>query len=334
MRKAKIKALEYYLPDQTLTNQNLSDDFPEWSVKKIEEKTGIVNRHIAAAEECSSDLAYKAAVQLFAAGACDPLHIDYILLCTQSPDYFLPTTACLLQHRLGLSTRVGAIDYNLGCSGYVYGLGLAKGLIETEQAENVLLLTADTYSKFIKRDDKSVRTLFGDAATATLVHGKDAAEQFIGPFVYGTDGSGARELIVEKGGMRDLAIHGHEEDRPQEKPALYMNGPQIFNFSIKTIPQLVYEMLNKTGFTINDIDWFVFHQANTFMLEYLRKKINIPSERFVISMRDFGNTVSSTIPIALKLMDNEKKLVSGNTIMLVGFGVGYSWAAAILRWSA
>src|SRR5579871_2693795 len=166
---AAVTATEYHLPAEVLSTESLTAEFPEWSVEKIEAKTGIRERHIAAPGECASDLAVAAARKLFEAGACQPAEIDYVLLCTQSPDYFLPTTACLLQERLGISTNAGALDFNLGCSGFVYGLGLAQGLIATGQAENILLLTAETYSKFIDPEDRSVRTIFGDAAAATLI---------------------------------------------------------------------------------------------------------------------------------------------------------------------
>src|SRR6185436_14441853 len=193
--QATISAIEYYLPDQVLTTSALAAEFPDWSVQKIEEKTGIHNRHVAACDECSSDLAVSAAQRLFDSGVCRPEAIDFILLCTQSPDYFLPTTACLVQDRLGIPTTAGALDFNLGCSGYIYGLGLAEGLISSEQASNVLLITAETYSKFIHPLDKSVRTIFGDGAAATLLQAVDAERPLIGPFVYGSDGSGGPNLI-------------------------------------------------------------------------------------------------------------------------------------------
>ncbi len=172
--KAAIRAIEYYLPEKAVTTEQLSAEFPEWSVQKIDEKTGIQVRRIAGEDECSSDLGVAAAQKLFESGACAAHDIDYVLFCTQSPDYFLPTTACLIQDRLGIPTSAGALDFNLGCSGFVYGLGLAQGLIESGQAANVLLLTAETYSKFIHPRDRSVRTIFGDAAAATLVSAVEA----------------------------------------------------------------------------------------------------------------------------------------------------------------
>ena len=338
MKRAVIREIAYYLPESVLTNEQLAAEFPDWSVKKIEEKTGIAERRIAAAGECASDLAVCAASKLFSTGCCGPGQIDYLILCTQSPDYFLPTTACLIQARLGVPTRAGALDFNLGCSGYVYGLGLAKGLIETGQAENVLLLTAETYSKFIHPGDRSVRTLFGDAAAATLVQAVSAedGDEYIGPFVYGTDGTGWKNLIVPTGGMRAPRSNGEaktdEQGNVRSPDNLYMNGPEIFAFTLGAVPKCVCSLLEKSGKTIDDIDLFVFHQANQYMLEFLRKKLKLPGEKFYLALRYSGNTVSCTIPIALRDAIEKGKLLPGNLVMLVGFGVGYSWGATLVRW--
>jgi 3-oxoacyl-[acyl-carrier-protein] synthase III len=342
MNSAAIISIEYYLPDGLLTNQMLASAFPEWSVDKIMEKTGISSRHIVREEECASDLGVRAALKLFENNGCKPQEIDYLLFCTQSPDYLLPTTACIIQDKLGIPTSSGALDFNLGCSGFVFGLGLAKGLIETGQAKNVLLITADTYSKHINKGDKSVRTLFGDGAAATLLRNlvrPNETDASIGPFVYGTDGSGHKNLIVPTGGMRHAkttvsAVEQCDENgniRSQDN--LYMNGPEIFNFTIASVPKAVHDLLHCSGKSIDDIDCFVFHQANQFMLEHLRKKLKVPSEKFFTSFKNYGNTVSSTIPIALRDAIAEGKLKSGDLVMLVGFGVGYSWGATLVRWS-
>jgi 3-oxoacyl-[acyl-carrier-protein] synthase-3 len=305
-------------------------------VEKIDDKTGIRERHIAAPEECSSDLAVAAARKLFDSGACRPDEIDFVLLCTQSPDYFLPTTACLVQDRLGIPTTAGALDFNLGCSGFVYGLGLAEGLIASGQARNLLLLTAETYSKFLHPRDKSVRTLFGDAAAATLL---TASEQpSLGPFVYGTDGAGAPNLIVPAGGMRqartaETAIAKEDDsENLRSQDNLFMAGGEIFNFTLSAVPKSIQALLERASLSFEQIDLFVFHQANRFMLEHLRKRLKIPAEKFQVSMAHCGNTVSSTIPIALKEAQREGRLKDGATVMLVGFGVGYSWGATLLRW--
>ena len=335
--KAYIKAIEIVLPEAVLGNEELAAQYPGWTADKIQSKTGIVQRHIARPDECSSDLAVAAAHKLFSSGVCQPAQVDYVLLCTQSPDYFLPTTACLLQDRLGLPTHCGALDFNLGCSGFVYGLGLAKGLLETGQARNILLFTAETYSKFIHPADKSVRTLFGDAGAVTLVSAVESSEELIGSLVFGTDGSGAKNLIVPTGGMRHRDTSASEliEDESGNARAinnLYMNGPEIFNFTLRAVPDTVARLLAQSGRSLEDIDLFVFHQANQYMLEHLRKKLKVPIEKFCISMSHSGNTVSSTIPIALKQAQQTGILLPGQVVMVVGFGVGYSWAGAIVHW--
>jgi 3-oxoacyl-[acyl-carrier-protein] synthase-3 len=338
MLQAAISAIEYFLPERVVSTADLSAEFPEWSVEKIDDKTGIRYRHIADPDQCSSDLAFEAAQQLFASGACAPESIDFVLLCTQSPDYFLPTTACILQHRLGIPTTAGALDFNLGCSGFVYGLGLAQGLISSGQASRILLLTAETYSKFIHDRDKSVRTIFGDAAAATLVKAVDSDAPFIGPFVYGTDGRGGPNLIVPTGGLRrprtvesGTAV-SDKSGNVRSQDNLFMNGAEIFTFSLAAIPSCIGQLLEKASITSDDIDFYVFHQANRSMLEHLRIRIGIPEEKFAVTMSHCGNTVSSTIPIALKHAVCEGRIRSDSNVMLVGFGVGYSWAATLLRW--
>jgi 3-oxoacyl-[acyl-carrier-protein] synthase-3 len=339
--KISIRAIQHYLPENTVTNEALAAEFPEWSVQKIQSKTGILERHIAAPGECSSDLGYLAAKRVFDSGACTAEQIDFLLFCTQSPDYFLPTTACLLQDRLGIPVSAGALDFNLGCSGFVYGLGLAQGLLRTGQATRLLLITAETYSKFIHPGDKSVRTLFGDAAAATLIEAVPG-EGDTGPacFVYGTDGRGGDNLIVPAGGFRiprDAAtaeVLPDDSGNVRSRNNLYMNGAEIFNFTLAAIPESVHRLLDRAGRTLDEVDLFVFHQANQYMLEHLRRKLGIPPEKFVLCLSHCGNTVSSTIPIALQQAADDGKLHDGQLVMLVGFGVGYSWGATLLRWPA
>lgn len=331
--KAYIKLVSYYLPFQQLTNDIISGEFPEWGIEKISSKTGINCRRISAADEFSSDMAVHAAEKLFVEHNIDKNSIDFLLFCTQSPDYFLPTTACILQDRLGLKTSIGALDFNLGCSGFVYGLGLAKSLVVAGMAKNVLLITSETYSKFIHPKDKSNRTIFGDAAAATLISA-ESGEFEIGNFVYGTDGAGAENLIVKNGGMRhpieSAEDFGDDYGNISNNNNLFMNGAEIFNFTSESIPKLTNEILSKSDLTLDEIDMFIFHQANKYMLNHLRKKIGIDPEKFFISMEHCGNTVSSTIPIAISDALTQNNLNNVRNIILEGFGVGYSWAACNL----
>jgi len=333
---AAIKAISYYLPPRVLSNADINAEFPEWSIEKIAEKTGILERHIADADTTSADLGVESSLHLFREHGVDPASIDFVMLCTQSPDYFLPTTACLMQDRLGIPTSAGALDFNLGCSGFVYGLSLARGLIDSGAAHNVLFITAETYSKFIHPLDKSVRTIFGDGAASTLITATADAAPRIGPFVFGTDGRGGENLIVPTGGMRRHAtgLSPDQEDgegNTRNDDSLFMNGGEIFQFTLQRVPRLVDELLAKAGLEKDDIDLYVFHQANQFMLDALRKKLKLPSERFYVSMAHAGNTVSATIPIALADAMAAGRLRAGHVAMLVGFGVGYSWAGCIAR---
>jgi 3-oxoacyl-[acyl-carrier-protein] synthase-3 len=334
---AKVKDIAMYLPQEVLTNADLAEIYTEWPVDKIYGKTGINERRIASVDQTAGDLAYEAATRLFEQGQIAAGDVDFIILCTQAPDYILPTTACILQDRLGVSKQAGALDINLGCSGFVYGLSLAKGLIETGAACCVLLLTADTYSKYINPMDKSVRTLFGDAAAATAIVATEESGEVIGPFVFGTDGSGAKNLIVEAGMYRLPRSYETAKELTDEsgnirsRDNLYMNGAEVMAFSLKEVPKAADALLLKAGKTKEDIDLFVLHQANKFMLEALRKKMKTPPEKLPILVDDCGNTVSSTIPIALYKLRKQGSLKAGHQLMLIGFGVGYSWAACLLN---
>ena len=335
-QSAQIKDIAVYLPNTVLTNDDLADLFPDWSSEKILEKTGISERRIASEHQTAGDMAFEAARNLFIQGKVVPKDVDFIILCTQAPDYILPTTACLLQDRLGIPRHAGALDINLGCSGFVYGLSLAKGLIETGSAQCVLLLTSDTYSKYIHPLDKSVRTIFGDAAAATVIVAKDDTNPSIGPFIFGTDGGGADNLIVRSGMFRhsrnDVNNINNTDDSSNATSFdnLYMNGAEVMSFSLTEVPRAVDNLLIKASKLKNQVDFYVFHQANKFMLEALRKKIGLQNINFPILMNDVGNTVSSTIPITIFKMREKGMLDSRSLLMLVGFGVGYSWAACML----
>ena len=328
--RAFIKDIAYYLPEKIITNEELIKDFPEWNVEKVASKIGIQKRHLVADGETATDMAVKAAEQLFRSERTKREEVDFVLFCTQSPDYVLPTSACIIQNRLNLPITVGALDFNLGCSGYVYGLSLAKGLICAGIAKNILLLTAETYSSYIHPLDKGNRTIFGDAATATIISTEGIGE--IGNFSLGTDGSGAENLIVRTGASRNpdrkQDLYMDENGNPHSSDFLYMNGSEIFNFTLESVPLFVQDTLMKNKIEQSEIDLFVFHQANKYMINYLRKKLGIEEKRFFIYLTNVGNTVSSTIPIALCEAQKENRLVG--RILLAGFGVGYSWGGVLL----
>lgn len=329
--KAYIKTIDYYLPQKILNNEDLISEFPEWSVDKITEKVGINKRHIAAENETSADMAVVAANKLFNQGI-DKNSIDYILFCTQSPDYYLPTSACIIQDKLELSKNIGAVDFNQGCSGFVYGLSLAKGLILGNIAKNVLLLTAETYTKRLHPKDKGNRSIFGDAASATLISTDGFAE--IGEFALGTDGSGAENLIIKTGGTRNPEkankTEFDEDNNPVSPDHIFMNGSDIFSFTVKHVPLLVKSVLEKNAVSQEDIDLFIYHQANKYMLDFLKKKSKIEDSKFYLCLSEVGNTVSSTIPIALYEALKDKTIKNNNKVLLAGFGVGLSWAGCVI----
>ena len=334
---AVLDAIEYMLPERTESIEEIAARFPNWPLEKIAERTGIRARHVAGPDECASDFGVIAATRLFEQTAVDPDTIDFLIFCTQTPDYLAPTTACIVQERLGLGTHIGALDINLGCSGYIYALGVAKALIESGQSKRLLLITADTYSKFVHPGDRSVRSLFGDAAAATLLSDRDGG-QTIGPFVYGTDGSGAQDLIVPASGMRrrpaddqTAEVYTDRHGNTRSDQNIYMNGRAVINFTLREVPRAVHQLCDKAGLSLNDIDAVIPHQASATVLEGIRKRLELSPERFVVCMEDIGNTVSCSIPIALKRAVDRGQVKPGGLVLLVGFGVGLSWGATLVR---
>lgn len=330
---AFIKAISYYLPEQVVTNEELVKEFPEWSVDKVAQKVGVDSRHLAAPDETAGDMAEKAARKLFEEYHIDPKSIDFLMLCTQSPDYFLPSTACVLQDKLGIPTSAGAFDYNLGCSGCIYGMAMAKGLIAAGIAKNVLLLTAETYNKYLHPSDKSNRSIFGDGAAACLISTEGFSE--IGEFSLGTDGSGANHLIVKTGAARTREATGNSvedaEGHVWRDDYLYMNGSAIFNFTLDAVPAMMKQVLEKNDMEKDDVDYFVFHQANKFMLNTIRKVCVLPKDKFYVNLAETGNTVSSTVLIGLKDCIDKGIIKKGSKVMVSGFGVGLSWGGTILK---
>lgn len=333
--QCEIKEISYYLPKDILSNADCAKEYERFSEKKIANKVGIEQRHIAAENQFVSDMAVAAAEKLFAETDCNKEDVDFLILCTQSPDYKLPTTACLVQEKLNLRKEIGAFDMNLGCSGFVYSLGIAGGLIHAGMAKKVLLIMSETYSKLIHPKDYSVRTIFGDGAAAILV--QESKEEKIGEFIFGTDGSGAERLIVPAGGSR-IPISAEtkklmeDESGIRTKENLYMDGSNVFIFSVEIMEKMYHQLLEKYKITLDDIDLIVPHQANKYILEYARKKLEIPSEKMYENLKHVGNTVSASIPIALKMAEKEGRLQKGDRVMLLGFGVGYSWAGTVITY--
>ena len=329
MKYAAIGSIAVHFPERLETNDDLQLEFPSWDMDAIYEKTGILQRHIAAEGECASDLAVAAAEKLFSEYGIDRQSIDFILFCTQTPDYPLPTTACLIQDRLGLRTNIGALDFNLGCSGYVYGLSLADGLIRTGSVSRILLLTGETYSKYIVASDRSLRTIFGDAGAATLIEAHD--EPSLGGFQYGTDGRGANTLLVAKGGARPAATAIKPRHRHRWPSDLYMDGPSLISFTVGAIPKVVDSILKSAGVPREDIDLYIFHQATRKLLTMLHETLNLDESHLPISLQNYGNTVSCTVPILIKELRASGRIKPQAYNLLMGFGVGWSWAGCVWR---
>ena len=335
---AAISNFSVYLPKRTRTNQEISEQFPEWDVEKIANKTGIESRHISAENELSSDMAVSVGKKFFQEHAITRDEIDFLIICTQSPDYNFPNTACIVQDALGLSKNTGGLDFVQGCSGYIYGLALASSLVDSGIAKNILLITSETITKFINDQDKGNLTLFGDAASATLVSSTNSTKSGVPKhFVLGTDGSGGKNIIMHRGAMRNPDFMDGEVSKDQygnvfDKNYLYMDGPEVFKFTLFTVPKLINDVLSKSSLSNDDVDLYIFHQANGFMLEQLRKALRIPKEKFHFCLRTTGNTVASSIPIAIQDAQEKGLIKKGNKILLAAFGTGYSWGACIVEY--
>ncbi len=313
-----IRAIGTYLPEQIIGNDELIERF-EWDRTFLEDKLGIHQRHIAAEDEGAADMGVAAAEDLFAkAPALQREDVQILIVCTQNPDYGLPHTSALVQDRLGLPTTTACFDIGLGCSGFVYGLAVVRGMLETLGLDNALLVTSDPYSKVIDPADRGTSPLFGDGAAATWIT-REGAGGVIGEFSFGTDGSGARNLIVEPDA--------------EGRRCLSMNGRSIFEFMLSTIPADVDRVTAANGITPDDVELFLLHQASNHMLSYLVRRMALDPARVPIRIRDTGNLVSSSIPFLIAELAREGAL-AGKTTLLSGFGVGLSWASTIVRFDA
>jgi 3-oxoacyl-[acyl-carrier-protein] synthase-3 len=306
---------------------------PPGELKKISAVTGVTRRHLVARGVCASDLCLAAARRLLNEAALPPESVDALIFVTQTPDYLLPATACVLHGRLGLSPSCAAFDVNLGCSGYVYGLWLASSLV-LSGARRVLLLAGDTISRVVSPDDRSVSVLFGDAGTATLLESSPDAPPI--HFELGTDGAGFENLIVPAGGFRkpispETGLRSEREgSNVRCDQDLYMNGSEIFAFTMKVVPGLCQAVLQQAGWSMEALDAVVMHQANRFMLQHLGR-LRVAEQKVMLSLQNYGNTSSASIPLAItdRLRDHLSK--QSAKLLLAGFGVGFSWAAAAVE---
>lgn len=316
-----LNSVEFYLPQKFEYNRNCLKHLTKNKSSKILEKVGINKRYLVDHKTTTIDLAIKSSSKL---SVSQKNKIDYIIFCSQTPDYIIPSSSCIIQNRLKLKTNIGAIDLIQGCSGYNYSLSLAQSLIDSKQANNILILTSDTYTKFIDKGDLATRLIFSDAATCSIISNKINSKSFkILDHSRGTDGSESNAFILPKFGSKNFG------SKSMRDHFIHMDGSKIFNFTIKTIPEFIKKFLDKNKISIKQVDHFIFHQASLFILNKLREKLEIPEYKFHINIKDIGNTVSSSIPISLKL--NKKLFKKNQKILLVGFGVGLSWSSTLLE---
>jgi 3-oxoacyl-[acyl-carrier-protein] synthase-3 len=330
----RITGIASAVPDKIVTLREEAEIFGDAEIEKISATTGIRERRIAPAGICTSDLCFEAAVRLLAHLKADRNSIDAILLVTQTPDYFLPATACSLHGRLGLSSECAAFDINLGCSGYTYGLWVGSHLIQSGAASKVLLLAGETSSRPVNQRDRSAKPLFGDAGTATILESDGNA----GPirFLLGTDGTGQNDLLIPAGAFR-LPTCAHtqevfvgEDGNPRRLIDLHMDGSAVFVFTLDRVVPLVKESLLNAGWQPQDIDAVIFHQANEFMLKHIAKATKIDWGKVPCSLSQFGNTSSASIPLTMTTKLAQGGIIPAGKYLLAGFGVGLSWCSVTI----
>lgn len=316
-----IDAIEYYLPEIVIDNEFLARKCA-LDAKFTEEKVGIKERRIAKSNELTSDMAVSAAELLFKNNNINKNDIDLLVVCTQNPDYRLPTTACIVQDKLGLKKDIIAFDVNLGCSGFVYSLPIVGNFVKTGMAKNALLILSDEYSKIIDYKDKNTASIFGDAASAVLL--KPCEDGFgVIDVSLGTDGSGAPALIAYNTGI------AKDETK---RPYVFMDGLEIFKFAVKVIPPNLRELLSRNNLEPTALKYAFFHQANKYIIKEVQKRLKLHDEQVIIDMENVGNTIQSTMPIALKNVMNKYLLSKGDLISFSGYGVGLSWGSVLYKW--
>ena len=336
MTRVCLAAIEYALPQRIVTNAELAVEFPDWPFERLETRTGVWKRHIAAPYETALDFAYEASDQLFTSGPISKDDIDAVIFCTETPDYQIPQNSALLHGRLGLSTRVLSFDVNLGCSGYPYGIEIARSLVVSGAATNVLFATADTYSRLINPGDRATRILFGDGGAVTVLRETTNGSGILDSKL-ATAGAEYERFIVRAGGARNLRTPMTSEARRDRSgnirtdEDIEMDGFGVLYYFNSVVPVSVKELLNRNGFTADNVDAFVFHQASAAALDALQSQLNIPDEKMVRDMADTGNLVSASIPVALKRAQNSGRINQGDLIVLCGFGVGLSWGINLVR---
>jgi len=330
-----ISDIEYHLPNILLTNTQIKKSHPSWDVDKISLKTGVYNRHISEQGETAYDLSVHAVKKLLNNSNIRKEDIGGIIFCTQSPDYIMPSNSFLIHKEFNFPSNVWCFDYNLACSGYIYGLAIARGLLDTKMANHILLINADTYSKYINSDDRSTSLLFGDGSAASILTFCD--EDSLLDIALASDGSAYQSFYIPAGGIRtpysdNTSIEIQDiVGNFKSKENIHMDGKKVFNFISKTVPIQISNLLKKNNLEINDISQFIFHQASMFTIDALINTLGLDISKCFINIENIGNTVSASIPIALKNAIDQGKIKKGDIILLSGFGVGLSWGTTLLK---
>lgn len=333
---ARIARIEYTVPDKIVTNDDLQRAHPEWKMEHVARKTGVLTRRIATRDELASDLAFRAATKVLDEGGKD--EIDGLIFCTQSPDQIMPPNATLLHARLGLPNSVAAFDITLACSGFVYGLAIAKSMIDSLRMRSVLLVCGDTYSKYIHPEDRSALTLFGDGAAGALVD-RSTAQSGILDFVLASDGlTGGDKFMIKAGGLRtprsettglgrrDIAGNVRSDE------TIYMDGAAVLAFARREVQPTVHHILRRNNMRLADVKLVLFHQASLYALNILSEQLDLRPDQTFCNITHLGNTVSASLPILLKDAQSASRLERGDIVLIVGFGVGFSWGACLMRW--
>lgn len=336
-KTSRIVALSYEVPERRLLHAEMQQRFGSDVADKIAVSSGIVERRVVDDSQCASDLAYEAAVALFDKTNIPRESIDLLVYATQTPDYLLPTTACILQRRLGLRTAIGAFDVNLGCSQVVYSYAIAHSMIVAGMARRALVMTGDTVSRIIHPHDRTVVPLFGDAGTATVLDASEDTDGFR-DFLLGTDGAGADALIWPTSGLREIrttqtaVAEADSTGAIRRRDDMFMDGAKIFLFTLKTVPDVVRTLLKRNELSVTDIDMFVFHQASELIVTSAAKRLGIQSHQLHFKLHDVGNSGGSTVAVALTDACLSGRIKPGMRVVLVAFGVGLSWGASLLVW--
>ena len=325
---ARIAGVVSCVPSQQLTNEHFAQTFGQSKVDDVIKMIGVQTRRWADQETSTRDLCRHAGERLLTQLDWDPTTVDALIFVSQTPDFRLPASACALQADLGISTSCIAFDINLGCSGYPYALWLGMTMVQTGAARRVLLAVGDTISKIVDPNDRATALLFGDAGTMTAIEAGDDSDS--AHFVLGSDGRGATNLIVPQGGFKDYSLTNDARLVGKDPACLYMDGGEIFNFTLRSIPPLVARTTEFAGASLDEHDFFLFHQANMFMLKHLAKKSKLAPEKTPMNIDQYGNTSCASIPLLMTTSIAAHLREGRCRLGMFGFGVGYSWASASL----